>query len=65
MNLKLLRDDVLIDRFKELSKKYFDDTIEMEKFLEQFQQVRIELLLLEQEIADRNLSDLIKAGETS
>ena len=56
MDLSLLRDNVIIERYQELVKKYSEDTIEMEKFLANFQQVRIELLLLEEEMKLRGLS---------
>lgn len=53
MDLSLLRDENLYKRFEELTLQYSDYTDKLEEFLKDYQKIRLELLLLEDEIGKR------------
>lgn len=53
MDLSLLRDENLLQRFKELTMEYSSYTDKLEEFLKEYQKIRLELLLIEDEIGKR------------
>lgn len=60
MNLENLRDDILIKRYEELVLQYEQGTEKLEKFLEEFTNIRTELLLIEEEIQKRKQNEKSK-----